>query len=101
MLYGDEIEFVDFEYTARVGKVNLLGIWSIANAPATPTNFTYDTSIGFLATSVSTPPDWLDNIIKLYWNTEPVDPLLDYYEIVWRPMASQQVSRNPQKTVVW
>jgi hypothetical protein len=33
----------------------------------------------------------LDNIIKLYWNTEPVDPLLDYYEIVWRPMSSQQV----------
>jgi len=88
--YGDNIEFVDFEYTARVGKVNLLSLWSIANAPATPSNFTYDTNIGFLATSESTPASWLENISVLYWNTEPADPLLDYYEVVWRPMASQQ-----------
>lgn len=90
-VYGDEIEFVDFEYTARVGMVNLLSLWSIANAPGTPTNFTYDTNIGFLAESESTPPSWLENVIKLYWNTEPVDPLVEYYEIVWRPMSSQQV----------
>ena len=91
VVYGDEIEYVDFEYTARVGKVNLLSLWSIANAPATPSNFTYDSAIGFLASSLSTPASYLENIIKLYWNTEPVDPLLDYYEIVWRGMASQQV----------
>lgn len=89
--YGDEIEYVDFEYTARVGKVNLLTLWSIANAPATPSNFTYDTNIGFLAASTSTPPSYLENVIKLYWDTMPEDPLLAYYEIVWRPMASQQV----------
>lgn len=89
--YGDEIEYVDFEYTARVGKVNLLGLWSIANAPATPQNFTYDTNIGFLADSLDTPPQYLQNIIKLYWDVE-ADPLLDHYEVVWRPMASQQVS---------
>jgi hypothetical protein len=82
VVYGDEIEYVDFEYTARVGKVNLLSLWSIANAPATPSNFTYDLAIGFLASSLSTPASYLENIIKLYWNTEPVDPLLDYYEIV-------------------
>lgn len=92
VVYGDEIEFVDFEYTARVGKVNLLSILNIANAPGTPSNFTYDTNIGFLATSESTPASFLENIIKLYWNTEPSEPLLDHYEIVWRPMASQQVS---------
>jgi hypothetical protein len=77
VVYGDEIEFVDFDYT---------------NAPATPSNFTYDVNIGFLASSLTTPADYLDNIIKLYWNTEPIDPWLDYYEIVWRPMSSQQVS---------
>ncbi|KAH8816712.1 putative zinc metalloprotease [Xylogone sp. PMI_703] len=90
ILYGDEIQFVDSEYTARVGRVNLLSLWSIANAPGTPTNFTYDTNIGFLADSRSTPASWLENVIKLYWNTEPVDPLVDHYEIVWRPMSSQQ-----------
>ncbi|MCJ1350732.1 MAG: hypothetical protein MMC33_000713 [Icmadophila ericetorum] len=88
--YGDEITYVDFDYTARVGKVNLLSLWSIANAPATPSNFTYDTEIGFLASSESTPPSYLQNIIKLYWSTEPVDPLIDHYEIVWRATASQQ-----------
>ncbi|TAQ83136.1 hypothetical protein B7494_g8539 [Chlorociboria aeruginascens] len=92
IVYGDDIQFVDFDYTARVGKVNLLCLWSIANAPATPSNFTYDTEIGFLASSQSTPPNYLDNVIKLYWNTEPADPLLDYYEVVWRPLASQQTT---------
>ncbi|KAE8440627.1 hypothetical protein EG329_007011 [Mollisiaceae sp. DMI_Dod_QoI] len=87
--YGDEIDYVDFEYTARVGKVNLLSLWSIANAPATPSNFTYDTNIGFLADTVDTPPSYLENIIKLYWDVTD-DPLLNYYEVVWRPMASQQ-----------
>ena len=91
VVYGDEIDFVDFDYTARVGRVNLLSIWSIANAPATPSNFTYDTNIGFLANSLTTPPSYLENVIKLYWNAEPTDPLLAYYEIVWRPLASQQV----------
>jgi hypothetical protein len=90
VIYGDEIDYVDFNYTARVGRVNLLSLWSIANAPATPSNFTYDVSIGFLASSLTTPADYLENIIKLYWNTEPLDPLLDYYEIVWRSMSSQQ-----------
>lgn len=93
IVYGDEIEFVDFDYTARAGSVNLVSMWSIANAPGTPVNFTYSTSMGFLASTNSTPPSFLDNIIQLYWNTEPEDPLLDYYEVVWRPMVSQQVSR--------
>ncbi|KAN0107908.1 Zn-dependent exopeptidase [Hyaloscypha variabilis] len=87
VIYGDEIDYVDFNYTARVGRVNLLSLWSIANAPATPSNFTYDVSIGFLASSLTTPADYLENIIKLYWNTEPLDPLLDYYEI-WTHMLN-------------
>ena len=88
--YGDELAYVDSEYTARVGKVNLLTLWSIANAPATPSNFTYDTNIGFLASSLTTPASYLENKIRLYWNTQPVDPLIDHYEIVWRALASQQ-----------
>jgi len=63
---------------------------SIANAPGTPQNFTFDTNIGFLAEDLTTPPALLNNVIQLYWNTEPVDPLLDHFEIVWRPFASQQ-----------
>lgn len=43
VVYGADIELVDFDYTALVGKFNLLNILSIANAPATPTNSTFDT----------------------------------------------------------
>jgi hypothetical protein len=91
IVYGDNADFVDFEYTARVGKVNLLSLWSIANAPRTPSNLTYDTVVGFLATSESTPPSDLENVVFLRWNTEPADPLLDHFELVWRAMSSQQV----------
>lgn len=92
IVYGDDIQFVDFEYTARVGKVNLLSLWSIANAPATPSNFTYDTEMGFLASSLTTPASFLNNDVTFYLNPqEPADPLLDFFEIVWRPMGSQQV----------
>jgi hypothetical protein len=90
VVYGDEIEYVDFEYNARVGKVKLTQSLEYCKC-APPSNFTCDSAIGFLASSLSTPASYLENIIKLYWNTEPVDPLLDYYEIVWRGMASQQV----------
>jgi hypothetical protein len=61
-VYGDEIEYVDFDYTARVGSVDLLSLWSIANAPATPTNFTYNVNIGFLAISLNTPADYPNNL---------------------------------------
>jgi hypothetical protein len=92
IVYGDEIDFVDFEYTARVGKVNLLCLWSIANAPGTPSNFTYDINIGLLASSEATPLSQLDNAIKLSWDIDTTDSLLEYYEIVWRAMSSQQVT---------
>lgn len=90
--YGDEIEFVDFEYNARAGGVNLLSIWSAANAPGTPSNFTYDSLVGFLAQNRTTPDDWVENIITLYWDdaAKVEDPLRDHFEIVWRSMASQQ-----------
>lgn len=101
--YGDVIDFVDFDYTARAGRVNLLTVWSAANAPATPANFTYDTFIGFLAQNRTTLPDWLENIITLSWDKDAKskDSLLDHFEIVWRPFASQQwthvVALTPMK----
>lgn len=42
--------------------------------------------------SLTSPADFLENIIKLCWSREPVNSLLDYCEIVWREMSSQQVS---------
>ncbi|PFH52508.1 hypothetical protein AMATHDRAFT_189746 [Amanita thiersii Skay4041] len=68
--FGDLVEFVDFEFTARVARVNGAGIWSLANAPGTPKNARIDTSV-------------LTNNSTLRWDADPhVD---GGYEIVWRP----------------
>ncbi|KAI6082114.1 Zn-dependent exopeptidase [Hypoxylon rubiginosum] len=72
--YGDLPEFVDFEYVARVARVNGAALWSLATAPSTPKNVRVDTS----ALSTST---------TLYWDA----PSPDYgggYEIVWRPTSA-------------
>jgi hypothetical protein len=34
--FGDLIEFCDFNYIARVARVNLASLWSLAQAPGTP-----------------------------------------------------------------
>ncbi|CAA7266713.1 unnamed protein product [Cyclocybe aegerita] len=67
--YGDLIEFVDFEYIARVAKVNGAALWALAQAPGTPKNVVVDTS-------------QLTNNSTLRWTA---DPLADGgYEVVWR-----------------
>ncbi|KAL9631275.1 MAG: hypothetical protein Q9164_005985, partial [Protoblastenia rupestris] len=69
--YGDLIDFVDFEYTARVGMVNGAALWSLANAPSPPTNVTLNTTL-------------LTNESQLSW-TASDSTLLEGYEVVWRP----------------
>ncbi|KAF2622317.1 hypothetical protein BU25DRAFT_463062 [Macroventuria anomochaeta] len=44
-VYGDLIEFVDFDFTTRVGKVNLATLWSMSEAPRWPRNATVDTTV--------------------------------------------------------
>lgn len=72
--YGDLPEFVDFEYVARVARVNGAALWSLATAPGTPRNVRVDTS----ALSTST---------TLYWDA-PYDGYLGGYEVVWRPTSA-------------
>ncbi|XXG93910.1 hypothetical protein Hte_000160 [Hypoxylon texense] len=73
--YGDLPEFVDFEYVARVARVNGAALWSLATAPGTPKNVRVDTS----ALSTST---------TLYWDP-PAAPGYDGgYEVVWRPTSA-------------
>ena len=69
--YGDLIEFVDFEYTARVGKVNAAALWSLASAPPPPMNVTLNTTI-------------LSNKSQFSWISSN-STLLAGYEVVWRP----------------
>jgi Zn-dependent M28 family amino/carboxypeptidase len=74
--YGDLEEFLDYDYIARVAKVDLAALWSLANAPPVVKNVTLDTSN-------------LNNDSNLAWD------LLDYedlegYEVVWRPTNAPQ-----------
>lgn len=70
-VYGDLIEFVDFEYTARVGKVNLATLWSMSEAPGLVRNVTVDTTV-------------LDNDTRLQWIVSNSTNVASY-EVVWRP----------------
>jgi hypothetical protein len=68
--FGDLIEFVDFDYAARVTRVNVAALGSLALAPAQPKGARILTS-------------QLTNDTDLVWqaNTEPD---LAGYEVVWR-----------------
>jgi Peptidase family M28 len=68
--FGDLPQFCDFEYIARVARVNLATLWSLAQGPGTPKN------CGILAAA-------LTNSTTLRWD-RGTDPDLAGYEVVWR-----------------
>ncbi|MBL8180598.1 MAG: aminopeptidase, partial [Blastocatellia bacterium] len=70
VFYGDTPEFVDFEYTANVARVNLIALASLASAPAKPKN------VGIVTGR-------LTNDTDLKWDAN-TDADLAGYEVVWR-----------------
>lgn len=89
IVYGDNLEFVDFEYTSRVAKVNLASMWAAANAPGTPKNVTISEVVGFPAASEDTPVEDISNDSLFRWNAGN-DTLVAGYELVWRPAGNLQ-----------
>jgi len=73
--FGDLIDFVDFDYIARVAAVNGAALWALATAPGTPKNLQIHT----------TPPGTLSgtNLTTLTWNANP-EPDLAGYQVVMR-----------------
>ncbi len=73
--FGDLAEFVDFDYTARVAKVNGAALWALATNPGTPKGLVIHTAppVGFPGTNLTT----------LDWNANPETNLAGY-EVVWR-----------------
>lgn len=69
-VYGDLIEFVDFDYTARVAKVNAATLASLALAPAAPQQ-------------VKVRTDKLTNDTTLVWQAN-AEPDVAGYRVVWR-----------------
>jgi hypothetical protein len=77
--FGDLVEFVDFDFVARVAKVNAATIWALATAPGTPKSVQIHTTppVGFAGINTTT----------LSWaaNTEAN---LAGYEVVMRETTS-------------
>lgn len=68
--FGDLVEFCDFAYIARVTRVNLATLWSLANGPGTPAGVRIRTS-------------GLTNDTTLTW-PRGADAGLAGYEVLWR-----------------
>jgi Peptidase family M28 len=68
--YGDLIRFCDFAYIARVTRVNAAALWSLAQAPGTPTSVVIDTT-------------QLTNATTLRWAASTATDLAGY-EVLWR-----------------
>lgn len=76
IFYGDTPEFVDFEYVANVGRVNLIALASLASAPAKPKG------VGIVTAR-------LTNDTDLKWDASP-DADLAGYEVVWRDTTAAE-----------
>jgi hypothetical protein len=68
--FGDLPEFVDFEYVARVTRVNVAALWSLAVGPASPRRVRVSTQA-------------LTNQTDLAWDRGSEADLAGY-EVVWR-----------------
>jgi hypothetical protein len=74
--YGDLPQFCDFDFTARVAKVNAAALWTLSQAPAAPTGAKIITTT-------------LTNTTQLVW-TRGREPDLAGYEIVWRETTAPE-----------
>jgi Zn-dependent M28 family amino/carboxypeptidase len=73
--FGDLPEFVDYDYIARVAKVNGAALWSLATGPGTPKN---------LEIHATAPPNMAGiNTTTLTWDAN-TEPDLTGYEVVSR-----------------
>lgn len=72
---GDLIQFVDFNYVARVTGVNAAALWGLASSPSTPKGLQIHTNppVNFAGT----------NLTSLHWNANPESNLTGY-EVVMR-----------------
>jgi hypothetical protein len=77
--FGDLIQFMDFDYLARVTRVNAAALWALATNPGTPKN---------LQIHVAPPPTFSGiNTTTLTWNANP-EANLAGYEVVMRETTS-------------
>jgi hypothetical protein len=82
--FGDLIEFVDFDYTARVARVNGAALWSLATGPGTPKNLEIRT----------TPPGTFSgtNLTTLTWDPNTESDLTGYQVVMRETTAADWTS---------
>src|SRR5215472_17044689 len=78
--FGDLIDFVDFDYIARVAAVNGAALWALATGPGTPKNLQIHT----------TPPGTLSgtNLTTLTWDANPEQDLAGYQVVMRETTAA-------------
>jgi hypothetical protein len=84
--YGDLLQFVDFNYVARVARLNAATMAVLASAPAPPVNVQFPP-----------PGQVFDNSINnttITWQDGPGAPAGTKYEIVWRGTAAPDWERS-------
>ncbi len=75
---GDLIQFVDFDFCARVTRVNAAALWALASSPSTPKGLEiHATAPGYSGTNFTT----------LTWNANPESNLAGY-EVVMRETSA-------------
>jgi len=74
--YGDLLKFVDYDYVARVARLNAATLASLASAPAPPANVRILTKD-------------LENDTTLTWEASP-GGLATEYEVLWRATTSPE-----------
>ena len=79
--YGDLLKFVDFDYVARVARLNAATMATLAAAPPPPAN-------------VQVVVKNLDNNTTLNWKEGEGAPSGTGYEIVWRELAAPDWQRS-------
>jgi hypothetical protein len=84
--YGDLLNYVDFDYVARVARLNAATMAVLASAPPAPGNVQYPL-----------PPRVFTNALnntQIEWDQSPGTPAGTHYEIVWRPLAAPDWTRS-------
>jgi hypothetical protein len=81
---GDLIQFVDFDYIARVARVNGAALWALATAPGTPKNVLIHATapVNFSGTNFTT----------LSWDANPESDLAGYQVVMRETTAPDWTS---------
>ena len=82
--YGDSLRFVDYDYVARVARLNAATLASLASAPAPPGN------VHILTKD-------LENDSTLTWEASP-GGLASEYEVLWRATSSPEWEHSQKVT---